>query len=211
MAYDTKTIAAQFDRMAVGYEKGLWGRYFRRCYKEISLLACQRLANAKIIVDVGCGTAGLTVALSSLLPGLEIIVGMDISPQMINVASRTIAATNNVSLTFGEATALPFKDSSVDCVMCLNSFHHYQNQSAAVIGIARVLRPGGYFVLLDAFSDNPIRKLWCRVLKFSFEEPYARFHTKRSLSDICAQSNMELVEQKTFLYLALISLWRKGP
>src|SRR5258708_37345602 len=52
------------------------------------------------------------------------------------------------------AEGLPLQDASVHLALSTISFHHWQGQAAGIHEIARVLRPGGYFLLVDmSFRD----------------------------------------------------------
>jgi ubiquinone/menaquinone biosynthesis C-methylase UbiE len=57
--------------------------------------------------------------------------------------------TPNATFFTGMAEALPLPDASVDLALSTTSFHHWQDQAAGIREIARVLRPGGYFILVD--------------------------------------------------------------
>ena len=62
--------------------------------------------------------------------------------------------TPNATFFSGMAEALPLQDASVDLALSTISFHHWQDQAAGIREIARVLRPGGHFLLVDmSFPD----------------------------------------------------------
>ena len=80
-----------------------------------------------------------------------------------NARLRALAASRaenngvpNVSFIDGFAGALPFEDSSVDLVWCERVLQHLNDPQAAIDDIARVLRPGGRAVLLDADQGTRI-------------------------------------------------------
>jgi len=208
-----KTVANQFDKMAPHYEEGPWGIYFRYCYKKIREISEPYIRPESKILDLGCGTGGLVASLSPLIEKYGEIIGVDISPKMIEVAIKNNKHYNkdkNIRFVVSGAEKLPFQDSYFNLVFCLNSFHHYFNQRDAINEICRIMAPDSFFILLDAFSDNPIRKLWGLVLKFLFNEPYAKYHTKSSLNDLFNKSNMQLLKQERFFYFALISIYKKN-
>ena len=208
-----KTIAEQFNEMAPHYEKGFWGVYFRYGYRKVRKISEPYIKPDSKILDLGCGTGGLTFNFSSLLNENGEINGVDISPKMIEVANLTkekyYSKSKNINFILNEADNLPFPDNYFNLAVCLNSFHHYFSQRDVIYEISRVLTPGGFFILLDAFSDNPSRKFWNFILKIIFKEPYAKYHTKESLKDLFSTSKMKLVKQKSFLYFALISIYQK--
>ena len=57
--------------------------------------------------------------------------------------------TPNATFFTSMAESLPLQDNSVDLALSTTSFHHWQDQAAGIREIARVLRPGGYFMLVD--------------------------------------------------------------
>src|SRR5260370_7298929 len=70
---------------------------------------------------------------------------------MLEMARRL---TPNATFSPGMAEALPLQDASVDLALNTTSFHHWQDQAAGIREIARLLRPGGYFILAEAsFPD----------------------------------------------------------
>ena len=78
---------------------------------------------------------------------------------MLRVAtSKAQAARASERCRFVRADAehLPFADESFDLVTCSHSFHHYPHQQDAIVGMRRMLRPGGRLMLVDGFRDNVI-------------------------------------------------------
>ena len=66
---------------------------------------------------------------------------------MLNHAQRMLGKEGPSSVLLMRATAfsLPFKDSSFPYVNCCGALHLFDRPSDALVEIARVLRPGGYF------------------------------------------------------------------
>src|SRR5206468_7582186 len=66
-----------------------------------------------------------------------------------------------------DAEDLPFADATFDRVACRIAPHHFPDIARAVKGVARVLKPGGLFLLIDCMApgdpeldtfDNTIEK-----------------------------------------------------
>ena len=55
----------------------------------------------------------------------------------------------------GDANRLPFADSSLDLVVSTLSLHHWADPVAALNEAARVLAPGGAFLIADLRRDMP--------------------------------------------------------
>ena len=71
-----------------------------------------RLAQAKAILDVGCGTGVIT---GELTQSPARVVGLDIDRVMLSFARRQ---EDGITFTQGDAHALPFTDGSFDVVVC---------------------------------------------------------------------------------------------
>ena len=108
-------------------------------------LAASIIPQPQNILDAGCGTGRLLRRAHTLWPEAQLI-GVDPANGMIEIAQRL---TPNATFHTGMAESLPLADASVDLALSTTSFHHWQDQAAGIREIARVLRPGGYFLLVD--------------------------------------------------------------
>lgn len=97
------------------------------------------------LLDVGCGTGWLLNKLSS--NHVAKFYGIDISENMLQVAKDKNIP--NTKLSLGSADKLPYKDNTFDVVTCVQSFHHYPQQDAAIEEAYRVLKEGGLYILSD--------------------------------------------------------------
>lgn len=123
-----------------------------------------RLRASDRILDIGCGTGNLTVLVAKRYPAAT-VVGLDPDPASLDRARRK-AVRNKITASFDQAfaEALPYPDASFDVVLCALALHHVteEHRIQALREIARVLRPGGNFHLLEmAKSDDfrPINRL----------------------------------------------------
>jgi demethylmenaquinone methyltransferase/2-methoxy-6-polyprenyl-1,4-benzoquinol methylase len=94
------------------------------------------------VVDVGCGTGNLTIALLDRLSPKGRIVAVDISSRMIETA-RAKAPDARVTWHVGDAARLPLADGSCDRVICYSVWPHFDDREAAAKEFMRVLRPSG--------------------------------------------------------------------
>jgi ubiquinone/menaquinone biosynthesis C-methylase UbiE len=108
------------------------------------------------ILDVGCGTGRLLRAAGARWPSVRLI-GVDPAEGMVREARER---TPGADLHVGSAEALPLPDASVDLVMSTLSFHHWRDQAQGLREIARVLRPGGRFVLADVSAPAWLARLF---------------------------------------------------
>jgi SAM-dependent methyltransferase len=105
------------------------------------------------VLDLGCGGghAGFAVA-----PHVGEVVSSDLLPAMLEAVRREAARRGLTNLRTQQAPAeqLPFPDASFDAVVTRYSAHHWTDLSAGLREAARVLRPAGLGVFMDAASPG---------------------------------------------------------
>jgi ubiquinone/menaquinone biosynthesis C-methylase UbiE len=84
------------------------------------------------------------------------VVASDLTYQMLTTAAAFIGGqgVTNVSYSCADAEQLSFKDGSFDLVTCRIAPHHFDDVRRFVHEVARVLRPGGYFLLIDNLAPD---------------------------------------------------------
>jgi SAM-dependent methyltransferase len=97
------------------------------------------------VLDVACGTGIQIVANAQRFPALTQL-GLDLHEAMLHVARTKAARVNWIA---ANAAALPFADASFDFVSAQFCFHHVQDKPEMLRGVARVLRAGGRFALVN--------------------------------------------------------------
>lgn len=106
-------------------------------------------------VDLGCGPGHLVNRLAHMAPGLH-VTGVDLSDEMVAEAetrARQSGLADRVTFWKGDAAQIPFPDGSLDLVVSSLSLHHWSDPVAVLDEIARVLRPGGAFLIFDLRRD----------------------------------------------------------
>ncbi|HEY6068155.1 MAG TPA: class I SAM-dependent methyltransferase [Gaiellaceae bacterium] len=126
-------------------------------------------------LDSGTGAGTLALALAPLV---REVVGVDIVPELLERA-RALAPAN-VTFVEGDATSLPFEDSSFDLACSRRTLHHIARPERAVAELVRVTRPGGKVFVDDQIA--PVDPLAALELN-RFEQARDPSHT-RTLPDI---------------------------
>ncbi len=109
------------------------------------------------VLDAGCGTGVLFPFLLGLTGPAGKIVGLDVSPGMIEEARRKYPSSG---LRLACADIEGFLENepagSVNAVACFQAFPHFTHQAKVIDGFAHLLTPGGRFIIFHAASSAEI-------------------------------------------------------
>ncbi len=115
------------------------------------------------VLDLGCGTGIYTERLKKM--GFEVI-SLDYSGKMLKAAEKKIKG----NFIRGDATSLPFRDSSFDGIIAITSFEFFSDPEKAISEMKRVVKDDGFIIVGVLSSPNP----WS--LSRRAKEPYKHAH-----------------------------------
>lgn len=101
------------------------------------------------ILDVGCGPGFYCAELLDEVGSDGKVVGLDSSPQMLDLAARRCEGHDNVEFREADATSLALEDADFDGAVCVQVLEYVPDVSAGLAELHRVLRPGGRLVVWD--------------------------------------------------------------
>jgi len=196
MTIQTEDVQS-FERRSGTYENSFFhGLFFDRIHWN-ALRAVPEGMEPESILDIGCGTGRLLRRAAEHWPRAR-LTGADPAEGMVQEARRlTPGAEFQVSL--AESLALP--DGYADLAFSTASFHHWQDQQQGVRQIARVLRPGGIFVLVDILMPLGIGKI----------HPHGRQMSPATVRGIFTQADLEVQAQhRVMSWFMLVTVGRRG-
>ncbi|EHJ08275.1 demethylmenaquinone methyltransferase [Staphylococcus simiae] len=181
-----QNISNKYDRLnnIISFEQHKVWR--KRVMKEMNV---QKGASA---LDVCCGTADWTIALSKAVGPFGEVTGLDFSENMLAVGKEKTADMENVKLVHGDAMDLPFEDNSFDYVTIGFGLRNVPEYLVALKEMNRVLKPGGMVVCLE--TSQPTLPVFKQVyaLYFKFVMPvFGKLFAK-------SKDEYEWLQQSTF-------------
>jgi len=143
-------VQRQFNRAAAAYGTS---PIFAAGHDLALMVEAAQPTAAMTVLDVGTAAGHTAFAFA---PQVREVVGTDVSAGMLAEAARQAAARGltNVRFESADLAALPFADAAFDIVTCRLVVHHLPTLAPMLHDIARVLRPGGQFVVVDTISPE---------------------------------------------------------
>ena len=148
------------------------------------------------LVDIACGTARFLREVKRAFPALP-VVGLDLSEPYLREASRTLADLRAAAFVNAKAEDLPFADASVDAVTSVFLFHELPPKVRRMVvrEVARVLKPGGLFILVDSLQhgDTPGYDGLLDGFPTSFHEPYYAGYLDEDLRALGEEAGLRML------------------
>ena len=108
------------------------------------------------VLDIGCG-AGVDSFLAARGVGpTGRVIGVDVTPELIEKARRGAAGIENVAFHVGDAERLPAADGTVDVVISNGVFNLCLDKPRVLAEVFRVLRPGGRVQMADILLNEHV-------------------------------------------------------
>ncbi len=169
-----QSVQDQFRQAAENYRKSAVHAAGEDLQRIAQLVQAQPAAHA---LDAGCG-AGHTAA--AIAPYAGQVTAFDLTDTMLEQVNRLAAerGLTNITTRQGDVETLPFDDATFDLVVSRYSAHHWPHPATALQEIARVLQPGGRFILSDIVAaDDPAQDTFLQTLELLRDPSHVRDHS----------------------------------
>ncbi len=160
-----KTVQKMFSSIAHYYDlnNSLLSFGLHHAWKKKTLDLLELHADDKVL-DIGSGTADLSILAADHLGGKGFVIATDLNEAMLSIGKKKIDTRKlqNVSVALANAERLPFPDAAFDAVLTGFCMRNVSDLEQALREIHRLLKPGGKMACLD-FSTPvfaPFRKMY---------------------------------------------------
>jgi ubiquinone/menaquinone biosynthesis C-methylase UbiE len=146
------------------------------------------------LVDVACGTGRFLRQVRLAYPAMS-LKGLDLSRPYLDEAARQLRGLRGAELIEAAAEKMPLAAASADIVTMTFLFHELPPdvRRQVTAEIARVLKPGGLFVLFDSLQmgDRPGWDGLLEAFPVRFHEPYFRHYATDDLDAMFSAAGLE--------------------
>ena len=185
-----QAAADQFSKQSHRYGKG---HILEKTEDIQAALPHLQLPPVADVLDVATGGGHTGLFFAGL--GHRVVLG-DISPAMLRRAAE-LAASRGLAVDTRQhaAEAIPHADASFDLVACRVAPHHFSSPARFVREAARVLRPGGHFLLIDGSipDGEPEAEEWLHEVEKLRDPSHARFLSPAAWKELCEGARLEVV------------------
>ena len=138
-----------------------------------SLLPTEK--NAKVL-DLGCGTGLELEEYFSVNPQAD-VTGIDLTEVMLESLKEKFPDKNIITIC-GSYFDVPFREELFDAAVSVESLHHFTKEEKISLytKLRNALKPGGYFILTDYFSESDEQEN-------DFQQELFRIRKEQNLSD----------------------------
>jgi ubiquinone/menaquinone biosynthesis C-methylase UbiE len=160
-------------------------------------------------LDVACGPATLARIFS---PHVRWIAGLDLTPAMLERARREAAERKleNFCVMRGNVLQMPFNDNSFDIVVTSYSIHHLPEAAAALREIARVVKRGGKFGMLDMIvSEDAAAGKKCNDIEIARDASHTRALPASEFKKLLACVGLRIARREIVEHPRMFDQWMR--
>ena len=187
------TSATQFDRQSDRYGKS----HILADTQDVAL-GLQGVSAPAEGAALDVATGGGHTALWLARRGWRVTAG-DIAPRMLENARKLCAEPGLVIETrLFPAEEIPFGDGSFDLVTARVAPHHFSSPAKFVHETARVLKPGGHFLLIDGSvpEDDPETEAWLHQVEKWRDPSHGRFRSRKAWEELVHGARLKVLRSE---------------
>ncbi len=171
------------------------------------LLAWGRARRPAHVLDVATGGGHTALALAGVAAR---VVAVDLTEPMLGAARVFIRERGAANVVFaaGDVEALPFRDGAFDVVACRIAAHHFANVGQAVREIARVVTPGGSFLMEDILGhDDAAANAFMTEIERRRDPSHVRAYRAREWQALLRGAGLTVIDEAVFPKVRVWDQW----
>jgi ubiquinone/menaquinone biosynthesis C-methylase UbiE len=149
-----------------------------------------------LALDLGCGAGHLAFALAPLVGQ---VVAADPSSSMLSTVSGAARerGLQNIRTQQTGAETLPFPDGRFDVVSSRYSAHHWFDLPRALREMRRVVKPGGYLLMIDLLGDeSPLIDTHLQAMELMRDPSHVRDQSASQWRALLLEAGFRSIEEK---------------
>ncbi|MBC7909299.1 MAG: methyltransferase domain-containing protein [Pyrinomonadaceae bacterium] len=161
---------------------------------KLRLIEQARITRNHRVLDLGCGTATLTLLIKETHPEAA-VVGLDGDPKILQIAGRkALAARLDITFNQGMSYDLPYPDAPFDRILSSLVIHHltHENKIRTLNEVHRVLSDGGEMHIADFGKPH-------NALMLAASLPWRMFDGMETTSDNVQGALPEMMRRAGFI------------
>ena len=162
------------------------------------------LAQAALVLNVGCGSSPMTNLIGSSS------IGIDTNwSKLTFMRQRSKASFVNM-----DAYSLGFRDSSFDQVFCIELVEHLHDPGLVIGEISRILRPFGTAVIATpdygTLRWRMIERVYSLLMPYGYASDHITRLTRKTLVQLCEECNLTHIATDYVLGADMVLLFQKN-
>ena len=157
------------------------------------------LTPPKKLIDIATGTGSQAYELAKL--GHDVI-GVDLSPEMLEQAKKKMSSSLRLSFLHTDATRLPFDDHTFDAASISLGLHDmpYEIDLLVLKEMKRVIKDNGDILIVDYMEPrkHPVAALSYPLIRL-YETPNYKKFIKHGLDNVLKKAGLSIYRQTDFL------------
>jgi SAM-dependent methyltransferase len=157
-------------------------------------------------LDVATGTGNTALTIS---PFVSSVIGLDMAVKMLEQAQKRALEEGFANADFleGSAEALPFSESSFSLVVSRHAPHHFRDVPKFLSEVARVLEPGGRFVMADQVTLEAQNKSWIDEFQRTRDPSHFTQRTIAEWQDLARAAGLSWIAHQVVPYRLEFDWW----
>ncbi|MEL6364408.1 MAG: methyltransferase domain-containing protein [Pseudomonadota bacterium] len=164
------------------------------------------------ILDLACGTGVLAETIKDVYPAAHLTM-LDLSEPYLEEARRRLGPRRGLDFVQANAENVPADDDSFDAIVSVYLFHELPPKARRVVAreIARLMKPGGVFILLDSlqYGDDAGLDALLEAFPREFHEPYYDGYCQEDLAALFGEAGLTLTDER-LAFLSKASAFRRA-